>query len=313
MEQENDYMELAFLFSKLCDHTFEDKPKIIGLKKINFTNISFQNLSVLSHLEKLTKYCLISPLEIVYKEMYEKEHKISEERDKCSICLCGFYEDELESNADFSQKNFQDILNIEPNVIQLEKCEDHFFHISCLGHLITEGNKFKDNFKCPLCSKIYGTLKGKMPPGTMSVYLDKWMNCSGFHTGTIVIDYNFPGGRGYSGTSRRCFLPNTDEGIEILALLKVSFERRQTFKVGTSITTGAHNATVWNGIHHKTSTSGGATNFGYPDQEYFFRVREELAEKGVTPSSIPGDLKQIGYSFLSQGSIRSYEWEGMWG
>lgn len=54
------------------------------------------------------------------------------------------------------------------------------------------------------------------------------------------------------------------------------------FTVGRSVTTGLDNQTVWNGIHHKTSTTGGASRFGYPDPTYLSRVKEELAAKGVT-------------------------------
>lgn len=38
---------------------------------------------------------------------------------------------------------------------------------------------------------------------------------------------------------------------------------------------------IWNGVHHKTNTSGGSTHYGYPDNTYFGRVKEELASKGV--------------------------------
>jgi deltex-like protein len=42
---------------------------------------------------------------------------------------------------------------------------------------------------------------------------------------------------------------------------------------------------VWNGIHHKTNTSGGSSNYGYPDTTYLNRVRIELADKGVVLES----------------------------
>ena len=40
------------------------------------------------------------------------------------------------------------------------------------------------------------------------------------------------------------------------------------------MTTGLEHQIVWNGIHHKTNTSGGAANFGYPDETYLKRVKE---------------------------------------
>ena len=47
------------------------------------------------------------------------------------------------------------------------------------------------------------------------------------------------------------------------------------------MTTGLDNQIVWNGIHHKTSLHGGIACFGYPDDTYLKRVKEELAAKGI--------------------------------
>ncbi len=56
-------------------------------------------------------------------------------------------------------------------------------------------------------------------------------------------------------------------------MFKVAFNRKLIFTVGRSVTTGLDNQTVWNGIHHKTSTSGGVASFGYPDPTYLTRVK----------------------------------------
>ena len=55
---------------------------------------------------------------------------------------------------------------------------------------------------------------------------------------------------------------------------------------------GRDNCIVWNGIHHKTSTDGGSTNYGFPDPTYFNRVRNELADKGVVVESLT-EVKDI--------------------
>jgi deltex-like protein len=81
------------------------------------------------------------------------------------------------------------------------------------------------------------------------------------------------------------YLPDTPEGRKVLALLVKAFERRFTFIVGTSVTTGKANTVVWAGIHHKTNTHGGTSHFGYPDPTYFNRVQLELADRGVTLDS----------------------------
>ena len=90
-----------------------------------------------------------------------------------------------------------------------------------------------------------------------------------------------PIGVPFSGTHRHAYLPDNAEGREVLGLLQVCFQRRMTFTVGRSLTTGCDNVVTWNGVHHKTSTNGGPAYFGYPDDGYFFRVKEELKAKGI--------------------------------
>ena len=38
---------------------------------------------------------------------------------------------------------------------------------------------------------------------------------------------------------------------------------------------------MWNDIHHKTSTHGGAQGYGYPDPEYLDRVIDDLKARGI--------------------------------
>ena len=101
-----------------------------------------------------------------------------------------------------------------------------------------------------------------MPEGRMSVKISEKIHCSGYEdVGTIVIDYDiFQGkrnGKNFPSTQRRAYLPNNKEGNEVLELLKISFDRKLTFTVGTSVTTGMNNVIVWNSIHHKTNLTGG--------------------------------------------------------
>ena len=274
------------------DRKANNEPNSIKPKYDQITsqeNIDPQLNLILSKLSKITKFYFISPLHILNKQRYEN----SKERDKCSICLCEFYEDifvEYEKNP-----QNENILENEPyDVILLENCVDHFFHIECINNLVGD----KNNFKCPICSRIYGTLIGDMPEGTFYAYITP-DRCSGYNCNTIVINYYFKNGPNYTGTSRVSYLPNNKEGREVLALLKIAFERKLTFTVGTSVTTGRKNTVVWNGIHHKTRLNGGPTKFGYPDKGYFNRVKEELAAKGVTKESVNGDLEDIAKKILS--------------
>ena len=67
-----------------------------------------------------------------------------------------------------------------------------------------------------------------------------------------------------------------------MALLVKSFRRKLTFTVGYSVVRGRDNCIVWNGVHHKTNPDRGSTAYGYPDDTYFNRLKQELALKGVT-------------------------------
>ena len=127
---------------------------------------------------------------------------------------------------------------------------------------------------------------GDQPSGAMTHHVMGAMHCDGYpDVGTIVIDYSMNSGKrgnvSFSGTHRTAYLPDNKEGNEVLELLKKAFDRKLIFTVGRSVTTGRDNQVVWNGIHHKTNTSGGSAYFGYPDPTYFDRVKLELAAKGI--------------------------------
>ncbi|XP_041360604.1 uncharacterized protein LOC121376883 isoform X2 [Gigantopelta aegis] len=173
------------------------------------------------------------------------------------------------------------------NPKRLSKC-GHTFCTDCIDNCF-------NNFKpvCPTCNMVYGILIGDMPSGTMRNKVIPGMSCPGYEGhGVIIINYYFQDGiqtdqhpnpgKPYHGTRRRGFLPDTEEGRSILRLLKIAFDRKLTFTVGRSTTTGREDMVTWNDIHHKTNTHGGPTRFGYPDPTYLSRVRDELASKGVT-------------------------------
>ncbi|NXT91762.1 DTX3L ligase, partial [Anhinga rufa] len=142
----------------------------------------------------------------------------------------------------------------------LKKC-NHAFCKSCIAQAMT----YKQ--ACPVCNTIYGPMKGDQPEGTMSVRtvpssLSGYSGC-----GTIEITYSMRGGiqtsnhpnpgKSYNAISRVAYLPDNEEGREILQLLKRAFEQKLIFTVGRSRTTGAEGVITWNDIHHKTSMTGG--------------------------------------------------------
>ena len=52
--------------------------------------------------------------------------------------------------------------------------------------------------------------------------------------------------------SRKAFLPDNEDGREVLEMLRIAFDRRVTFTIGSSRTTGEEGVITWNDIHHKT-------------------------------------------------------------
>lgn len=189
------------------------------------------------------------------------------EEEGCSICLDSFN-----------------------NKTVLPKCS-HEFCKECIEQ------QFKYKPSCPICGAVYGTITGNQPPGNITIKRINSGHLPGYEQfGIIAVSYSFPDGTqteehphpgvNFGGTSRTGYFPDCPEGVKVVRLLKVAFDRRLVFTVGRSRTTGADNVVTWNDVHHKTTFTGGAQNFGYPDATYLVRVTEELAAKGVTEADL---------------------------
>jgi deltex-like protein len=141
--------------------------------------------------------------------------------------------------------------------------------------------------QCPTCKQIYGVKQGDCPPGTMTYRLIN-RSLSGYEDcHTIEITYDIRSGTQdgvayvVHGFPRNGYLPHNDKGLQVLTLLAKAWERRLTFTVGTSVTTGMSNVVVWNEIHHKTSMVD-VHGHGYPDPKYLDNVLGELTSQGIT-------------------------------
>ncbi|NXK13242.1 DTX3L ligase, partial [Herpetotheres cachinnans] len=218
--------------------------------------------------------------DLTYQEATGISEKKYNGRQKNNLSSEGQAKAKTENNEDMCPICMERIIDKEI----LRKC-NHVFCKDC----ITQAMSYKQT--CPVCNTFYGPMKGDQPEGTMSTRtllspLPGYPNC-----GTIEIRYymrsgiqtrNHPNpGKPYCATSRTAYLPDNKEGQEILQLLKRAFNQKLIFTVGQSRTTGAQGVITWNDIHHKTSMTGGPTNFGYPDPDYLQRVRSELKARGI--------------------------------
>lgn len=208
------------------------------------------------------------------KKDEKKQNSTEDEEDDCALCL--------------------DILWNKSGcrVVALTGCK-HKYHYTCIQECLV-----KAGAKCPLCSKAIPqeqgsqTPKGKCCSGTMTVSTDDHTHCESYEdVGTITISYQLHGGvqkeyhqnpgHAFSGASRTAYLPDNQEGKDLLERLKYSFLHGLNFMVGTSLTTAQPNVVTWASIHHKTSSYGGFSAFGFPDTTYFERCNDEMDSLSV--------------------------------
>ncbi|KAK2493460.1 hypothetical protein MC885_011874 [Smutsia gigantea] len=186
---------------------------------------------------------------------------VDKEEDKCVICM-----------------------DIMRNKRVLPKCK-HEFCTPCIDKALS----YKPT--CPVCQTSYGIQKGNQPEGTMNVTVTK-QSLPGYEScGSIIIRYSMKGGiqteehpnpgKSYPGIQRTAYLPDNEEGKEVLRLLHRAFEQKLIFTVGDSRVLGLSDVITWNDIHHKTSRQGGPEMYGYPDPNYLKRVKQELKNKGI--------------------------------
>lgn len=78
------------------------------------------------------------------------------------------------------------------------------------------------------------------------------------HSSASLIKKKHPNpGKYHSGAQRNAYLPDNQEGREVLQLLKRAFDQKLIFTVGISRTSGCDDMVTWNDVHHKTNVDGG--------------------------------------------------------
>merc|ERR1712168_385768 len=212
--------------------------------------------------------------------------QVEDDDAECAICLIPFRD--LDNEGD----GYDSAPIDNTPVVELNKCK-HCYHQSCIEALYKQGQT-NGCLQCPICKTIHGIKTGIQPVGTMNVTFDPNSSVSGYQgDGMITITYDIHSGTqgpndpnpgatyNAYGFPRTAFLPANSKGKKVLKLLKLAWERRLIFTIGTSTTTGRDNAVVWNEIHHKTSPTDNGSGHGFPDPMYLDNVIEELKQHGV--------------------------------
>ena len=96
--------KLDNIYKLIQNNKYDIKPIDIYIKMNDSPLVNQDNKKILSKIESITQYKLISPIELIYKYNYETKNKISNEKDKCSICQYIFYFDEEEKEGHNSKK-----------------------------------------------------------------------------------------------------------------------------------------------------------------------------------------------------------------
>ena len=202
---------------------------------------------------------------------------------KCSICMDALWEDRY--TADFtSQPEGVAHLPTKPRI-----CADHVFHMGCLKQWL------KANPSCPLCRCQLVVLTGYQPQtegSTMTVDRDAAPLPGCEPGGTLVVrffvadgvqdlDCPLPGER-FAALRFVTYLPDNPEGVEVVRLLAIAWNRRLLFRIGFNPATGRMDRLVLNGLELKTQRTGGLLAGGYPDASYLSRLKADLREVGVT-------------------------------
>jgi deltex len=199
----------------------------------------------------------------------------AQHEERCAICMEEFLSSDPEVREYYANQR----------VVQLPKCAArHPFHSECIAAALSATPR------CPVCMVPMAAACGTQPDGVMT--LQRIVSrLPGETCDTVVVNYHFPSGRqgprhpspgqAFYGTGRTAYFPYSARGRVVLQQLMRAWDARVLFTVGTSVTTGQTDCVVWNGVHHKTSMSGGPVHYGYPDANYLDRVSEERACVGV--------------------------------
>uniref|UniRef100_UPI00398E74E5 uncharacterized protein isoform X1 n=2 Tax=Pristiophorus japonicus TaxID=55135 RepID=UPI00398E74E5 len=158
------------------------------------------------------------------------------------------------------------------------------------GHILCKECHTINQPFCPACYQSAASIKnGSQCLGTMEARV---LNIAlmGFQRDlALKITYDIPDGiqrecdpnpgQPFKGKQFNAYLPDNAVGHKILKLLQEAFNRGLTFKIVS--TRSGLDQVVWSDIPHKTATTGGKNQNGYPDSSYLESVLTALEKYGL--------------------------------
>jgi Deltex C-terminal domain/Ring finger domain len=159
---------------------------------------------------------------------------------------------------------------------KLKTC-GHVFHFGCLEQAINHGHTV-----CAVCKERFVEPTGYSPSGYMTIARTNRVSSDGNSIiaityklrGGVQAEYHKSPGSKYSGTQYVAYIPDSQEGRDLLLRLKCAFRRGLVFSIGPASGTSKTNSVTWTTIPHKTSFPGESDDF--PDPSYFVDVNREL-------------------------------------
>lgn len=142
-------------------------------------------------------------------------------------------------------------LQTSPSSWQELECS-HKLCLACYSNILTTRTTMsgiQHTFvKCPFCQGTTGIEVGTCPDLDMNVTIIP-NSCESYEgTNTISINYSSSVQR----FNRTAYLPNNTEGQEVVNLLRIACDRRLCFTIGTSVTTGQENVSLFFQFYFKS-------------------------------------------------------------
>jgi hypothetical protein len=200
---------------------------------------------------------------------------VRDERDAgfAALCdkMCTVCHDEMSPSADM-------VCKMPGNA------HEHYFHVACLEPWLNPRDGEPRN-TCPTCRGVVHVVTGPQPLGGEMHQSVIPRAPEGFPhgscRGSIQFDFYLPAGcapcgRMHCGLRAQCYLPNTDDCLELAKLLFRAWDQRLLFRVADD----GSGRVVLNGIELKNTLYGGGV-LSYPDANYPYYLRDKLKSLGI--------------------------------